>query len=323
MLRDELYKMENMIMGELKYLVIGAGGTGGSIAGFLAAAKKEVTLIARNKNLQVIREHGLRIRKNEEERKIAIKVMSEKEYAEKADIIFLCVKGYSVEEVYPLIQKASGSHTIVIPILNIYGTGEKISRDLPGIQVLNGCIYISAAIEEPGVIRMSSDIFRIVYGRVDGRKDEAVLYQVEQDLKDAGITPLYTDQIRRDTLQKYAMVSPMAAVGAFYDVSCGKMQESGEIRDKYIACIKEIDNLANAMGIPFPVDVVETNVKILDDLPADCTASMQKDLKKGGKTEMDGLIFEMVRMGHKYGVPVPNYEEIAAKFGYHYDTFYS
>ena len=31
---------------------------------------------------------------------------------------------------------------------------------------------------------------------------------------------------------------------------------------------------------------------------------------------MDGLIFEMVRMGHKYGVPVPNYEEIAAKFGF-------
>lgn len=303
-------------MFDLKYLVIGAGGTGGSIAGFLASAGKNVTLIARNQNFQAIRNHGLRIRKGDRERVIDLKVMTEEEYAEKADIIFLCVKGYSVEETYPLLQKAADSHTIVIPILNIYGTGEKISRDLPGLQVLNGCIYISAAIEEPGVIRISSDIFRVVYGRVDGKKDEPMLYQVEQDLKDAGIIPLYTDQIQRDTLQKYAMVSPMAAVGAFYDVSCGKMQEPGEVRDKYIACIKEIESLAHAMGITFPVDVVETNVKILDDLPRECTASMQKDLKKGGKTEMDGLIFEMVRMGHKYGVPVPNYEEIAAKFGF-------
>ncbi|MGN1184770.1 MAG: ketopantoate reductase family protein, partial [Oliverpabstia sp.] len=286
------------------------------IAGFLASAGKNVTLIARNQNLQAIRNHGFRIRKGDMERVIDLKVMTEEEYAEKADIIFLCVKGYSVEETYPLLQKAAGSHTIVIPILNIYGTGEKISRDLPGMQVLNGCIYISAAIEEPGVVRISSDIFRVVYGRVDGKKDEPILYQVEQDLKDAGITPLYTDQIQRDTLQKYTMVSPMAAVGAFYDVSCGKMQEPGEIRDKYIACIKEIESLAGAMGITFPVDVVETNVKILDDLPRECTASMQKDLKKGGKTEMDGLIFEMVRMGHKYGVPVPTYEEIAAKFGF-------
>lgn len=307
-------------MKNLKYLVIGAGGTGGSIAGYLAAAGKDVTLIARNAHLQSIQKYGLRIRREETERAIPLKAVTEENYTDKADIIFLCVKGYSVEEVYPLIQKAAASHTIVIPILNIYGTGEKISRDLPQLQVLNGCIYIAAAIEEPGVIRISSDIFRIVYGRVDGRKDEAVLYQVEQDLKDSGITPIYTDQVRRDTLQKYAMVSPMAAVGAFYDISCGQMQIPGEMRDRYIACIKEIDSLANAMGIPFPVDVVETNVKILDDLPPECTASMQKDLKKGGKTEMDGLIFEMVRMGHRYGVPVPNYEEIAAKFGYRCQT---
>lgn len=307
-------------MKELKYLVIGAGGTGGCIAGFLTDAGKEVTLIARNANLRAIQQHGLRIRRDDTERAIPLKAVEEENYTEKADIIFLCVKGYSVEEVYPLLKKASHSQTIVIPILNIYGTGEKISRDLPELQVLNGCIYIAAAIEEPGVIRMSSEIFRIVYGRVDGRKDEPVLYQVEQDLKDAGIVPVYTDQVQRDTLQKYAMVSPMAAVGAFYDISCGQMQVPGEMRDKYIACIKEIDSLANAMGIPFPVDVVETNVKILDDLPPECTASMQKDLKKGGKTEMDGLIFEMVRMGHRYGVAVPDYEEIAAKFGYQYES---
>lgn len=306
-------------MKELKYLVIGAGGTGGSIAGFLADAGKDVTLIARNANLQAIRQYGLRIRKGEEERSISVKAVTEDEYAEKADIIFLCVKGYSVEETYPLLKRASTNRTVVIPILNIYGTGEKISKDLPQLQVLNGCIYISAAIEEPGVIRMSSNIFRIVYGRVDGRKDEPILYQVESDLKDSGIVPIYSENVKRDTLQKYAMVSPMAAVGAFYDISCGSMQIPGEMRERYIACIKEIDSLANAMGIPFPVDVVETNVKILDDLPPECTASMQKDLKKGGKTEMDGLIFEMVRMGHRYGISVPNYEEIAEKFGYRYE----
>ena len=309
----------------MKYLIIGAGGTGGVVGYYMTKAGKDVTLIARGAHLKQMQTKGLILEKmwDQSTETITVKTSDMGHYTEQPDVILVCVKGYSLADTIPFIQKVAKKDTVVIPILNIYGTGEKISRDLPGIQVLNGCIYISAAIEEPGVIRMSSDIFRIVYGRVDGRKDEAVLYQVEQDLKDAGITPLYTDQIRRDTLQKYAMVSPMAAVGAFYDVSCGKMQESGEIRDKYIACIKEIDNLANAMGIPFPVDVVETNVKILDDLPADCTASMQKDLKKGGKTEMDGLIFEMVRMGHKYGVPVPNYEEIAAKFGYHYDTFYS
>lgn len=302
----------------LKYLVIGAGATGGCITGFLADAGKEVTLLARGRNLKAIRQNGLKICREERERCIAVKTVAEEEYLEKADIIFLCVKGYSVEETYPIIRKASHKDTVVIPILNIYGTGERMAKELPGICVLNGCIYVAAAVEEPGILRMGSDIFRIVYGAVDGKKENPVLDQVERDLQEAGITPVYTDNVRRDTLQKYAMVSPMAAVGAFYDIDAGKMQVPGEMRERYKACIREIDSLANAMGIPFPVDVVQTNVDILDNMAPDCTASMQKDLKKGGESEIDGLIFEPVRMGRRLGVPMPNYEEIAAKFGYWY-----
>lgn len=302
----------------LKYLVIGAGATGGCIAGFLADAGKDVTLLARGKNLEAIRERGLRIRREERERRMAVRAVSEAEYCEKADIIFLCVKGYSVEETYPIIRKAAAQNTVVIPILNIYGTGERMAKDLPGICVLNGCIYVAASVEEPGILRMGSDILRIVYGAVDGKKENPMLEQVEGDLREAGITPVYTSQVRRDTLQKYAMVSPMAAVGAFYDIPAGEMQRPGEMRERYKACIREIDSLANVMGIPFPVDVVQTNVDILDNMEPDCTASMQKDLKKGGKSEIDGLVFEPVRMGHALGVPVPNYEEIAAKFGYYY-----
>lgn len=302
---------------KIKYLVIGAGGTGGCIAGYLAEAGKDVTLIARNQNLEAIREYGLRIRKNDTERSIELKAMPEEEYNDIADIIFVCVKGYSLESVYPLIRKAADAHTIVIPILNIYGTGEKMSKDLPGIRVLNGCIYIAAAIEEAGVIRLSGDIFRVVYGSLDGNKDDGTLLQVEQELQEAGIEPLYSDNIRRDTLQKYAMVSPMAATGAYYDVSVGAYQVPGEIRDCYIECVREIVNLAEAMGITFEADVVQANADIIDKLAPECTASMQKDLKKGGQTEMDGLIFEMVRMGEQYGVSVANYEKIAAKFGYY------
>lgn len=303
-------------MENLKYVVFGAGGTGGSIAGVMAEAGKDVTLIARGKALETIRQKGLTLKRPDGEHVVPVRALSEADYTDRADIIFVCVKGYSLEETYSFIRRTADAGTIVIPILNIYGTGEKMSADLPGIQVLNGCIYIAAYIEEPGVIRITNDIFRIVYGRVDGRRDEETLFQVERDLRDAGITPVYSGNIRRDTLQKYAMVSPMAAVGVYLDVNAGQMQTPGEARDLYITCVKEIVQLAAAMGIPFEEDVVAVNVKILDDMVPDATASMYKDWKKGGKTEMDGLIFEMVRMGHRYGVPVPGYERIAAKFGF-------
>ena len=296
----------------INYLILGAGGTGACIAGYLADAGKNVTLIARNQTLEAIRRDGLLICLGDETRTIPVRAVSEEEYQGTADIIFVCVKGYSLEEMYPLIRRAAGPETVVIPILNIYGTGERMAEALPGIQVLNGCIYISAASQRPGVIRMSGKIFRIVYGRVDGKKDNPLLFQLEKDLEEAGIEPVYSDQIRRDTLQKFAMVSPMAAVGAYYDVTCAEMKKPGEIRDRYAACIAEIDSLARAMGLRFPVDVVQENLHILDGLADDCTASMQKDLKRGERSEIDGLVYEVVRMGHRMGVPVPNYEEIAA-----------
>ncbi len=44
----------------MKYLVIGAGGTGGSIGAYMTEAGKDVTLIARGEHLKRMQEGGLK-----------------------------------------------------------------------------------------------------------------------------------------------------------------------------------------------------------------------------------------------------------------------
>ncbi len=117
-------------------------------------------------------------------------------------------------------------------------------------------------------------------------------------------------------LQKFSYVSPMAACGAYYDIDAGAAQQEGKVRDTFIALMREIDALAQAMDIHFAVDIVETNLEILDNLSPTASTSMQRDLKQGKNSEMDGLIFEVVRLGRQYGVHVPTYEMIAEKFGF-------
>ncbi|MBK5246240.1 MAG: hypothetical protein JJE49_03070, partial [Peptostreptococcaceae bacterium] len=63
-------------------------------------------------------------------------------------------------------------------------------------------------------------------------------------------------------------------------------------------------------------DITETNLKILDALTPEATASLQKDIKKGGKTEIEGLIFDVVRIGENISVNTPNYNMIAEYFEY-------
>ncbi|MDD2587131.1 MAG: 2-dehydropantoate 2-reductase [Syntrophomonadaceae bacterium] len=302
----------------MKYLVIGAGGTGGSIGGFMTEAGKDVTVIARGKHLAAIQKNGLKMETTCKGNYTIcpMKAWDMEHYLEQPDVIFNCVKGYSLEDTIPFIKRVAHKDTVVIPILNIYGTGGSMQELLPDLLVTDGCIYIAAEIKEPGTILQTGDIFRVVYGVRKPEEYRPVLEQVASDLKDSGITGIVSDNIRRDALQKFSYVSPMAACGVYYDINAGAAQQKGKVRDTFITLMREIDALAQAMQIYFAVDIVETNLKILDNLSPIASTSMQRDLKQGKNSEIDGLIFEVVRLGRQYGVHVPTYEMIAEKFGF-------
>ena len=303
----------------MKYVVIGAGGTGGAIGGFLAKAGKDVTLIARGAHLQKMLEDGLHFETVDSEFTIPVRACTMDDYQGTPDIIFVCVKGYSLDETIPFIERIAGPDTIVIPILNIYGTGGKLQEKLPAIPVTDGCIYIAAEIKEPGTILMSGKIFRVVYGLRKGTSDEIrwkvtpALKAVRDDLAEAGITPLFSENIERDALQKFSFVSPMAAIGAAYDLPAGAVQVPGELQDTFVAMVQEIKALSDALDASLPEDIVEINMNIMQGLVPTATASMHRDIRAGKQSELDGLVFEVVRMGTKYDVPVPTYERIAEK----------
>ncbi|MDE6846466.1 MAG: 2-dehydropantoate 2-reductase [Lachnospiraceae bacterium] len=299
----------------MKYLVIGAGGTGGGIGAYMTEAGKDVTLIARGEHLRQIQEHGLKMETTKRGNYTVdpIKATDMDHYDEQPDIIFVCVKGYSLEDTIPFIRRIAKENTIVIPILNIYGTGGRIQDKLPDLLVTDGCIYIASEIKEPGTILMRGDIFRIVYGVRDPKELRPELFEVAKDLKDSGIEGVLSDNIRRDALQKFAYVSPMAACGLYYHVSAGDVQITGEPRDTFVKLMKEIDALATAMEVPFLIDIVTTNLQILDTLDPEASTSMQRDVYAGKSSEIDGLIYEVERLGQQYGVPTPTYTMVADK----------
>ncbi|MEQ8201162.1 MAG: 2-dehydropantoate 2-reductase [Syntrophomonadaceae bacterium] len=302
----------------MKYLVIGAGGTGGSIAAFMTEAGKDVTVIDRGEHLTAVRSHGLNMETTRKGNYTVrpLKCSAGEDYDERPDVIFVCVKGYSLDQAIPLIGRVAHHDTVVIPLLNIYGTGGRMQDRLPGLLVTDGCIYIAAEIKQPGTIMQAGDIFRVVYGVRAPEDYRPVLALVAADLEDSGIEAVLSDNIRRDALQKFSYVSPMAACGAYYDIDAGAAQKPGPVRDTFVALMGEIEDLARATGIEFAVDIIATNLQILDSLQPNASTSMQRDMRAGRQSELDGLLFEVVRMGRRYGVPMPTYELIAQRFGF-------
>ena len=78
----------------MKYLIIGAGGTGGPLGFYLTKAGKDVTLIARGAHLKALNEHGLTMDRlwNGTTENIPVKAVDMEHYDEQPDVILVCVK---------------------------------------------------------------------------------------------------------------------------------------------------------------------------------------------------------------------------------------
>ena len=320
---------------KLKYMIIGAGGTGGAIGSHMARSGHDITFIARGRHLEAMKENGLRVRRPDGEFRIEkvsaytsdgfLKRMSDHGGNEKPnssvrdirpDVIFVCVKGYSADDMLDFIKAVSKPDTIVIPILNIFGTGSSMQKSLPYITVTDGCIYVASEIAEPGYIRMNGTILRVVFGLRKDQEDlhktvDPLLEQIRDDLCDSGIEGILSDNIERDAMRKFSYVSPQGACGLYYGVSVEGVQQLGEIRECFAELVREISALADAMGIGFGEDIVPVNLEITDGLLPEMTTSLQRDVASGKASEIDGLIYEVVRLGKEYGVNVPMYEKIS------------
>ena len=300
----------------MKYLIYGAGGIGGCLAAFLAQGGKDVSLIARGAHLEAIQKNGLVLETGHGAFAVPVRACEQEQVTDKPDVIFVCVKGYSLEGTLPTLKRLSDGHTIVIPLLNIYGTGARLQPELSPALVTDGCIYIAAEIKAPGTVHMSGDIFRVVFGPRTPEEYRPELEEVARDLNDCGIEGILSQNIQRDALMKFSVVSPMAACGIYHNIQVGGMQAPGQPREDFKALVAEIGALAQAMGFPFPEDPVARNLAIQDALDPDASTSLKRDLDAGKPSEVDGLIFEVVRLGRKYHVPTPMYDRVAAKLGF-------
>lgn len=305
-----------MINDKLKYLIAGTGGVGGSIAAFLALAGKDVTCIARGEHLTAIREHGLQLHSDlKGEHTLNIPACTAEEFQGKADIIFVCVKGYSIDSITELIKRAAHEGTVVIPILNVYGTGPRVQRLVPGVTVLDGCIYIVGFVSGKGEISQMGKIFRLVYGAHKGTNvSRETLEAIQHDLQESGIKAEISPDINRDTFVKWSFISAMAVTGAYYDVPMGEVQKPGIVRNTFIGLSQESAALGRKLGIEFKENVVEYNLKVIDKLAPESTASMQKDLEKGHESEVQGLLFDMIAAAEKQEIDIPTYRMVAEKF---------
>ncbi|MDD2960565.1 MAG: 2-dehydropantoate 2-reductase [Muribaculaceae bacterium] len=302
-----------------KYLIIGTGGVGGSIAGFLALGGYDVECIARGKHLEAIRQNGLHLKSDlKGEHHINIPAYSAEEYNNTPDVIIVCVKQYSLDSIKDLLNRVATKDTIILPILNIYGTGDKIEKIAPKFHIIDGCIYIVGFVSGVGEITQMGKVFNLIFGAREGKPvDNNRLNEISTTLDNCGIHNTVSHHIEAATFTKWSFISAMACTGAYYDTTMRAIQHEGEERKMFTNLSYESAELASKIGIKGIAnkeDMLKAHLAVMDKLDPESTASMQKDLAKGHQSEIKGMLFDMLELGKAYNLDMPTYGLVASKF---------
>ena len=110
--------------------------------------------------------------------------------------------------------------------------------------------------------------------------------------------------------EKFLFIASFGGVGAVTRAPAEVMRNMPETRRLLGSAMGEIHELAQAKGVSLRDDAVARSLAFLDGMPADATASMQRDIMEGRPSELESQNGAVVRLGEASGVPTPVHEFI-------------
>lgn len=297
----------------MKVAVVGIGGVGGYLAGMLGGADVELTLVARGERKKSIEENGLVLHsENNGERVVKpVRVTEAAELGEQ-DIIFLCVKTYSIDAVCDEIRHAVTDDTIVVPVMNGVDTADRVAKTLGVGKVIGSVIYIVTFANADYSITQQGKFATVKFGVKDKALD-ADARKVKSILKEAGVDHVYAPDIEAEIWKKYMLNCAYNVASACYDNTMGQLKEDKTKAAEYEALVWEAYNVATAKGVALKKsDAEETIRKFYEDYDYGLTSSLQRDLNAGRQSEYEIFAEYLVKAAGEAGVEVPVTAKMAA-----------
>lgn len=289
----------------MKIAVIGTGGVGGYFGARLAAAGSSVTFVARGRHLATIERNGLSVESPRGALHLrAIHVVEDLAKIETVDLAVVAVKLWDTEEVGRALKSLVDQGAAVLSLQNGIEKDDVLRRYLPAESILGGVCYISAAIRDPGVIRHSGSIQRIIFGEYTGkisRRTEMFLEACRQAAIDAQIS----DSIERLIWEKFVFLVGLSGTTTSMRQSIGRVRKNERTRSFLLDLMREAVEVGRARGVALPENYAQDRLIFCDTLPASMTSSMYQDLKRGNRLELPWLSGGVARLAETVGIETP------------------
>lgn len=292
-----------------KIVLAGIGGVGGYYGGLLAKKYAnnpdvEIDFIARGLNLIKIKADGLKL--ITETGTFVVKPTLVTDNASEvgmADYIIMATKSYDLEATIEQLKPCISATTIILPLLNGADISERIRLLLPETEVWDGCVYIVARLNEPGVVESSGGLHDLFFGAEKGNTNR--MNFIQQIFTEAGIQSSLKSDIRKIIWKKFIFISTTASLTSYFNLGFRDLLTDGSRRETTISFLREVSKVAESEGVLFDYDIVDATIRNIEFLPFETTTSMHTDFQIGKSTELDTLTGYVVKSGRRNGVSTP------------------
>jgi 2-dehydropantoate 2-reductase len=289
----------------LRIAVYGVGAVGGYFGGRLADAGHDVTFIARGETLAALQSTGLRVDSiNGDFVVFPARATDDPERVGPVDLVLLGVKAWQVEAAADHLRPMVGEATVVLPLQNGVEAVDQLVRALGAEHVLGGLCKIISFRVGAGHINHAGATPYVALGELDDRPSERV-GRIRTAFDLPGILVEIPPDIRAAIWAKFLFIAAASGIGAATRATVGEIREIAATRALLEQSMLEIEAVARAHGVDLPRNVLETTMAFVDSLPADGTASMQRDIMNGLPSELDSQTGAVVRLAGEVGVDVP------------------
>lgn len=307
-----------------KIAVMGAGGIGGTLGGYITKGGEDVTLIdSWKEHVEAMRKNGLRITGSRGDVTIKVKALHTSELSQlekKIDILFVAVKSYDTEKMLKLIKPYLNKDAWVVSCQN--GINEDIIIPIIGDKNVVPCVVtFGGELPEPGHVHQPTKTgVGFTIGELDGKTTPRVK-EIARILSLCFETRI-TDNImlsRWNKLSNNSMDNSLAAITRTRIPVLIKMDKTRRVMGRIAY---EIITVAAALGYKLEkVAGIDSQLWLkaakewqpeIDNLLMDHAAeyanntpSTLQDALKGRQLETEHLNGYVAKKGKEVGVPTP------------------
>jgi 2-dehydropantoate 2-reductase len=197
-----------------------------------------------------------------------------------------------------------GPQTFVVPLQNGVDAPSQLAAVLGAEHVLGGLCGLMSFVVGPGHIQHAGIDPFVNFGELDNRASDRT-EKLRQAFVQANVNAEIPPDIQVATWRKFLFIVSVSGMGAVTRSPMGVFRELSETRKMLEQVLQEVFQVARAQHVNLPDDAVGTALAFIDGLPAEGTASMQRDIMEGRPSELEAQNGAVVRLGQEVGVETP------------------